>query len=319
METKQLDPIAPVTEQNGQNIPESPPNTPKKSKKVKKKRFKEGRRIRTLPVMNALMPYIMKHRNDALNYFSDSIDITNTERYIAEKRKQGMENFTIMHLFIAAYVRAVAEKPGINRFVRGQRIYARNNIEVMLTIKKQMTAESPDTIVKFHPEPTDTAAEVYERMNKVIEESRQTDETGFDNLMNVLGYIPGILFRFVVWVLFCLDYWRLLPRFLTNLSPFHGSYFITSMGSLGIPPIYHHIYNFGNVPLFTSFGAKYKKYELQANGSVKEKRMIDYKIVMDERICDGFYYASALKLMRHYIKHPEKLDIPPKVVVRDID
>lgn len=315
METKQLDPIT----ENEAKSDEQTPQLPPKAKKEKKKRFKEGRRIRTLPVMNALMPYIMKHRNDALNYFSDSIDITNAENYIAEKRSQGYENFSIMHLFIAAYVRAVSEKPGINRFVRGQRIYARNNIEIMLTIKKKMTADSPDTIVKFHPEPTDTAIQVYERMNQVIEESRQTDETGFDNLMKILGYIPGIIFRFVVWVLFCLDYWRLLPRFLTNLSPFHGSYFITSMGSLGIPPIYHHIYNFGNVPLFTSFGAKRKEYELQADGSVKEKRMVDYKIVMDERICDGFYYASALRLMRHYIKHPRKLDVPPNQVVRDID
>lgn len=315
MEVKELDLVTENEEKSSQQTPETPPIAPKQ----KKKRFKEGRRIRTLPIMNALMPYIMKHRNDALNYFSDSIDITNAEEYIAEKRKQGMENFSIMHLFIAAYVRAVSEKPGINRFVRGQRIYARNNIEVMLTIKKQMTADSPDTIVKFYPEPSDTAAQVYERMNTTIEESKNEAVTGFDNLMKVLAYIPGIIFRFVVWVLFCLDYWRLLPRFLTNLSPFHGSYFITSMGSLGIPPIYHHIYNFGNVPLFTSFGAKYKKYKLQADGTVKEKRMVDYKIVMDERICDGFYYASALRLMRHYIKHPHKLDVPPKVVVQDID
>ena len=46
---------------------------------------------------------------------------------------------------------------------------------------------------------------------------------------------------------------RLVPKELTDLSPFHGSIFITSMGSLGIPPIYHHLYDFGNIPVFVAF------------------------------------------------------------------
>ena len=45
-------------------------------------RKKEGRRLRTLPAMSRAMPYIMKHRSDALNYISDSIDISAAEEYI---------------------------------------------------------------------------------------------------------------------------------------------------------------------------------------------------------------------------------------------
>ena len=181
-----------------------------------------------------------------------------------------------------------------------------------------MRADSPDTVVKFRPLPTDTAAEIYEKVNATIEESKADTVTGFDNLMKVLTYLPRFIFRFVVWLLNVLDYWCLIPRFLTDLSPFHASYFITSMGSLGIPPIYHHIYNFGTVPVFTSFGAKRREYELQKDGSVREKKMIDFKIVMDERICDGFYYATALKRMMFYLRHPEKLDVPPTKVEDDI-
>ena len=311
METKQIETIAPEQQQVTSPAPEQ-------KKQKKQKRPKMGRRIRSLTAMNMIMPFIMKDRCDALNYVSDSIDITNAEKYIAEKKKQGYTNFTLMHLFLAAYVRAVAEKPGINRFVRGQRIYARNDIEIALTIKKEMKADSPDTVVKFRPKPTDTAIEIYEQVNATIEASKNETVTNFDTLMKVLTYLPRFVFRFVVWLLFTLDYWNLIPRFLTDLSPFHAGYFITSMGSLGIPPIYHHIYNFGTVPVFTSFGARRKEYVLQADGSVKECRMVDYKVVMDERICDGFYYASAMKLMRHYLKHPEKLDVPPKTVVQDI-
>ena len=132
----------------------------KNSEKKIKKSKREGRRIKTLSPMSIIIPYIMPQRCDALNYIADSIDITAAEKYIAQKRAEGYENFGMMHIFLAAYVRTVAEKPGINRFIRGQHVYARNNIEIMLTIKKEMTANSPDTVVKIFPEPTDTAIDI---------------------------------------------------------------------------------------------------------------------------------------------------------------
>lgn len=288
-------------------------------KKAKKKRFKEGRRLKTLPPLTVITPFIMKRRNDALNYYSDSIEIDAAEKYIAEKRAQGYSGFGLMHIFLAAYVRTLAEKPGINRFIRGQRIYARNNIEICLTIKKEFSPTSPDVVIKFFPKADATAIDVYNEVNSVVAESRATNDSDFEGVMNFLVKLPSFLFRWTVGLLTLLDYYKLLPRYLTKLSPFHGSYFITSMGSLGIKPIYHHIYNFGNVPLFTSLGTKYKENYIKDDGSVGTRRKVDFKVVMDERICDGFYYASALKIMMFYIKHPEKLDIAPENVVCDVD
>ncbi|MGM9636442.1 MAG: hypothetical protein ACI3YK_00485 [Eubacteriales bacterium] len=287
-------------------------------KKTKKKRFKEGRRLRSLPPMTVIIPFVMKKRNDALNYFEDTLVIDRAEEYIAKKRAEGYTGFGLMHLFLAAYVRTLAEKPGVNRFIRGQRIYSRNNIEICLTIKKEMRADSPDTVVKFFPKPDATPLDIYNEVNNTVANSKADNDTSLDHLMNVLVCLPAFFFRFFVGLMSFLDYYRLLPRAFTKLSPFHGSYFITSMGSLGIPPIYHHIYNFGNIPLFTSFGAKYKEYFIKADGSVGVRKKVDYKIVMDERICDGFYYASALKIMQYYLTHPEKMDTPPETVLADV-
>ena len=91
------------------------------------------------------------------------------------------------------------------------------------------------------------------------------------------------------------------------------------MGSLGIPPIYHHLYDFGNVPVFLSFGTAERRNELQEDGTVKSKRYIDYNVVTDERICDGFYFASALKMMKKILKNPYCLDERPAEIVADID
>ena len=119
-------------------------------------------------------------------------------------------------------------------------------------------------------------------------------------------------------ILSFMDYFGLIPASLIRVSPFHGSLFITSMGSLGIPPVFHHLYDFGNVPVFYSFGAKEKRLEVRRDGTVAEVHYIPYTFTTDERICDGFYYASAFKLLRGYLKDPWQLDVPPESVKEDI-
>ena len=116
-----------------------------------------------------------------------------------------------------------------------------------------------------------------------------------------------------------LGYFGLLPKFLLELSPFHGSLFFTSMGSLGIKPIYHHLYDFGNLPVFGAFGCKRRALEIQEDGSVVQKKYIDIKFVLDERIVDGYYYATFFKHYRSILRHPELLDVPPTEIVNDID
>ena len=293
-----------------------------KSTKKIKRRFgdrAEGRRVRTISPMARVSPYIMKTRNTSQNYIRDEIDTTKIDQYIKEKKAKGMMGFNLMYILIATYVRTLSQYPGLNRFIAGQEIYARHNIEICLTIKKEMELTSPDTVIKAEFEPDVTAEEVYEKINQIIEEYRNAPGGSFDGAAKVLSYMPGLLMKFVVFILQIMDYFGCLPRFLSRLSPFHGSFFITSMGSLGIPPIYHHLYDFGNIPVFGAFGCKRKANEVLDDGTVVQKKYIDVKFVLDERICDGYYYATFFKHYRRILRNPEILDLPPEEVVRDID
>ena len=291
-------------------------------KKKRRRRFGdrvEGYKIRTLQPMNRLTAYIMPMRCDACNTFADSFEITKAEQYCRQKVKEGYTNFSMLHIFIAAYTRLISQRPAVNRFVSGQKVYHRHDIEFSMVVKKEMTSESPDTSIKVYPEPTDTIYDVYRKFDDVVNEAKAAEENGIDSLMKILNFIPGLLLRWTVGLLNFLDYFGLLPRFLTKLSPFHGTMIITSMGSLGIKPIYHHLYNFGNLPVFLSYGTKRTAYELDKNGEVQKRRYIDMKMVTDERICDGFYYASAFKLFKKYVENPELLELPPEEVFEDID
>lgn len=288
-----------------------------KAKKAKK--VKEWRRVKTVPPMQVVIPFIMPDRVGSQNFITDTVEIERLEKYMKEKQAEGMSNISMMHVMIAAYVRLVSQRPQLNRFIRGQRIWTRRNVEISLTIKKEMLLESPDTVVKITVPPDATLKDVYEALNAKIVGYRDNPGGDFDNTAKVLTYLPGLLFKFVVGALRFLDYFNLLPKFLQNVSPFHCSYFITSMGSLGIPPIYHHLYDFGTCPVFFAFGAKRRAYELDSEGQVKKKQYMDFTFVLDERICDGYYYASSLRLLKQIIRNPAQLDNPPEVVVEDIE
>lgn len=281
----------------------------------------DGRRIRTLPAMSQVSPYIMVTRNSSTNFFEDAFEISHIDRYIRQKRREGLTNFGITHVLLACYVRGLCRYPALNRFLSGQKVYSRgDDIQYCMTIKKEMRADSPDTVIKVHLKPTDTAADVYYKLQSAVENVKSTPlDSNFDNTAGVLTLIPGIFLKFVVWFLRTLDYFGLLPAFLLEVSPFHGSLFFTSMGSLGIPAIYHHLYDFGNLPVFGAFGCKRRAYEAQEDGSIIQRKYVDVKFTLDERIVDGYYYAAFFKHYKRILAHPEILDTPPEEVLRDID
>ena len=282
---------------------------------------KDGRLVRTLIPMNKLMPFIMKDRNDALNYFTDELDVTDTDVFCKKMIADGYEGFSFLHIMLAAYVRVVSQNPALNRFVSGQRIYARNKIEVNMTIKKDMSKEAAETCITVCFEPDDTVIDVYEKFNAAVqrEKAKEDLDSSFDKTADALASLPRPILRGAIRLLFWLDYHGWLPTFLTDLSPFHGSMIITSMGSLGIRPIYHHIYNFGNLPVFFSYGVKRTAYRQKRNGTTEQRRMVDIKVVTDERICDGFYFASAFKMVRRLVEHPAVLLKRPDQIFEDID
>ncbi len=282
----------------------------------------DGRKIRTLAPMAQITAFFQVERNTCSNLFEESFEISHVERYIRQKRREGMTDFGLNHVLLAAYVRGLCKYPQLNRFISGQKVFSRGeDIQYCMVVKKEMTLESPDTSIKVHLRRTDTAKDVYEKLNAAVESVKASQEldSGIDNLISYLNLIPSIVLKFVVWLLKLLDYFGMLPKFLLELSPFHGSLFFTSMGSLGIRPIYHHLYDFGNLPVFGAFGCKRRALEVQEDGSIVQKKYIDVKFVLDERIVDGYYYAAFFKHYRSILRHPELLDQVPEEVLSDID
>ncbi len=175
-------------------------------------------------------------------------------------------------------------------------------------------------MIKMKFEPTDTVDDVYNKVREHVEEIKNgTSDNSTEKVAKFLFKLPRLLLRFVLGAIKLIDYYGKLPKKLLDASPFHGSLVITDLGSLGIRPVFHHIYNLGNIPAFLAFGAKRKEYSVGKDGKHVERKNIDYNIALDERICDGHYFAVALKMFKVCLRNPEMLDKPPETVIEDVD
>ena len=158
---------------------------------------KEGRLLRSLPGFAKFIPFIMPQRNDRCIHYEESFEITPLDRRLRALRVDGYKGIGILHFLIAAYIRCISMLPGVNRFVVGRRIYARNNIEIVMTVKRSISLDATETTIKVQFEPTDTIFDVYRKMNEKIEEIKTSnDNNNTEDVADFFARMPRFLLRF---------------------------------------------------------------------------------------------------------------------------
>lgn len=279
---------------------------------------REGRQLRGLGSVTDLGPYIMRRRSDACDSYSDTLEITALEQWLLEKRAEGSVAMNFTHLMVAAYVRTVSMRPGINRFVSARRIFARSDIQVVLRVRRGALNDASRTAVKLRFSPTDTIYDVYERISAAIDDVQAgTGESGFDRMAASMTRLNRFFLRPYLLCLRIMDYFDILPKKILEVSPYHASLSVLDLGSLGVQSVDHHISDFGNLPLFLSYGAKRHVYELDKDGAVQDRHVVDLHFTVDERIADAAYLVEALKCMKYFLKNPRLLELPPEQVAED--
>ena len=283
----------------------------------RKRRFgdrKDGWRLRHTQSFFAVMPHIMKKRSDAQVFFDEYIEIEELEKYVRTMRKEhDMPYLSLYHIIIAAAVRLFVLRPRLNRFVMNGKTYARNRLTSSMTVKRELSQNALEVCIKPSFEKTDTIFDVYQRVNETMErEVRDNEnENSTDMAANILNRLPAWLVRAFVNFIIFMDHRNRLTEFINKLSPFHTSFYITDVGSIGIGPVYHHLYDFGTTSVFIALGKKEWLPLASPDGTVEPKKVVHLRIVVDERICDGQYYAESFRIFRRIMKKPETLETPP--------
>lgn len=278
----------------------------------------DGRLIRTLDPLQMITPYIMKTRTDSMNADEDTFPCEALDAYIKEKEKEGLK-LSYMHILIAATVRLIALRPQLNRFVMKNRIYARPKIWVSFVVHPTLADGSTETLIKLCFDGTETIQEIGTRINEAIRKETvlRTEENRMDKLARLLTCVPSWLIRMAVNTLMWMDRHNILPKTVLELSPFHTTFFVTNLKSLGINHVHHHVYEFGTTGLFLAFG-KEKVVPVVQGGETVHQKHLGYSLVSDERFCDGLYFALSLRMLRKMMRNPAMLETPLEQKVEDI-
>ncbi|MVB10392.1 2-oxoacid dehydrogenases acyltransferase [Caprobacter fermentans] len=266
-------------------------------------------RIRKDDPFFSVVPHLMRNRTGSMVFFEEKIEITHLEQFVRRMRREtGMTDLSTLHVVMAAAVRLIALHPGLNRYVSGRKLYARNHIALSIAVKNTMSETGQDTTLKTLFSPTDSLEDIWKKLHDGIAAVKNSAQNnGAYRTAEILRRLPVCLLRFVVFVLWHMDEAGLMPEAIHRVSPFHTSAFVVDIGSTGIGSVYHHLYDFGTCPIFISVGKKETTFRMSRHGIARPVKTINFRFVVDERICDGYYYARAMRHFRRILKNPDVL------------
>jgi pyruvate/2-oxoglutarate dehydrogenase complex dihydrolipoamide acyltransferase (E2) component len=69
--------------------------------------------------------------------------------------------------------------------------------------------------------------------------------------------------------------------------------------------------------MFVAMGKKSTRHRSNNSGEIVPYKSIQLKFSIDERITDGFYYASSLRMLNRIFQDPKQLLTPPEQIVVD--
>ncbi|MBM3268004.1 MAG: hypothetical protein FJZ01_10185 [Candidatus Sericytochromatia bacterium] len=267
----------------------------------------DGSPVRDVPPTRRIMPFLMRTRNESVVYFEQEVDLTRTLLFLDEfNADRDGKKATLFHLFLWAAVQALAARPRLNRFVMGGRLYQRDGIWISYSAKKALADHAPIVVIKRRFDPATSFGDLVEQVQADVSEGKSDRESHVDRELKLFLAMPGWLLALGVRLLRWADEFSLLPASFIRPDPLYASLFVANLGSVRLDSAYHHLYEYGTIPLFAVIGRK--KSVLAADG---ERTVCSIKYSLDERVEDGLYCAAALDLVKRVLEDPAEATRAP--------
>lgn len=257
-----------------------------------------------IPGYRRFMPALMPSRTESAVYFDQVVRTAEAEQVIAELRSADPTlHPTFFHVVLWALARTLARHPGLNRFVAGGRLYQRDGIWISYTAKTQLDETGVLVEVKRRFEPSQPFLSLVSEVKLATAAKRAGSADLADKELELFLHLPPALRRGVVRIAAGANALNLLPRSFVADDPFFASAFVTNLGSIGLDAAFHHLYEYGTIPIFCAVG-RIKEGVVAEGGVAVVARVASIKITFDERIEDGLYAAHALDDLQQAIEHP---------------
>lgn len=258
--------------------------------------------VRDLSATRRFMPILAPRRNDNLVWFELEVEVEDALAWAAE-RSAGRDQrraITLFHVILAGLARMLHERPRLNRFTAGGRLWQRDGIWLTFSAKVRFDDDAPLLTVKRRVDPMLPVEAMVDALLDSLASGRRGEATTSDREVVGLLRLPPWLARIGVKLADLADSFGLLPRAMLEADPLNASVFVANLGSVGLEAGYHHLWEHGNCPIFCVIG--------RVKPGSSGRRVATLKFSYDERVEDGLYCARSLDRLRELIEHPEKLD-----------
>ncbi len=273
---------------------------------------RDGRWVKA-PGLQTVMAYLMPKRTDCEVYLNDKLDATELLQYLERKNTQHPEfKTTVFHCMIMGIARMVRERPKMNRFIQGYRMYERDDISISFVVKRRFADGGEESLMVLVPKDDDTLDTVSRKIVGDVKETRKSETStgGVDALLDGFAKLPRPILMLAIRIIRYLDFWGVNPKVLTQGDPNYTTILCSNLGSIKAPAVYHHLNNYGTNSVMVTIGTLHKEELVMPDGTKAIRDVIDFGATLDERIADGFYFARSLRLLKHIFAHPELLDQP---------
>ena len=157
---------------------------------------RDGRWVRDVPGLQTIMAHVLPNRTDCEVFMKDSFDVTELLPYLAAKNAGHPEyKTTVFHALIMAVARMVYERPKMNRFIQGRRMYERYEISLGFVCKRRFREDAEEALMFFIPEENETLDSMSYKIAGEVQETRKSESStgGIDATIDGFAKIPRLL------------------------------------------------------------------------------------------------------------------------------
>jgi len=271
----------------------------------------DGTLVRDVPPTKAIMPYLMRGRNESAVYFEQQVAMRNADAYIREFNATHSDvPITIQHLVMWAIAQVLDKFPTMNRFVVGGRLYQRSDIWFTYSAKQSLKGKSPLIVIKRRFDPAEPFADMVADMARQLHDNRYSGGISrSDAEAGLILRLPGLVRRAVLAIGRFGDAFGLLPRSMIEDDPMYASVFFANLASIGMDACYHHLYEYGSIGIFGVIGRATTDPGSPTSGPDR-RRTMTLRWTFDERVEDGLVAGYALKRCKQILEDPLAAGLP---------
>ncbi|KAG7385587.1 hypothetical protein PHYPSEUDO_001239 [Phytophthora pseudosyringae] len=237
------------------------------------------------------------------------LDMTKTNQYIAERRKDSDCHLTITHLVLRALGEALSKAPSVNGHLVFGSYYPAPTVDISCLVA---VGAGEDLGVCRLPEIDKmTLRDVINRVRGDASKIRSGKDKGQEDRNKIMSVLPTWVIRpmlnFFGWLGSACGF-RIPP---VGVEPYmFGACMVTSVGMMGLDMAFSPITPYSQVPMLVTIGSIMDK-AVVIDGKVEVRPMLTLTTTIDHRYIDGSEAARMAKNLKAFVEDPNLLEAVP--------